>query len=150
MRRTAGSSIIAEINITPLTDVFLVLLIIVIIVAPFMASMRKGVRPPQVLGGTTLDRQALTLEIDREGVYFIDGRQVSPDDLTDTLSARIASQTGKTLVIRGDRDSQSAAALAAMDAARVAGAEQVILAGISQAEPRLPLPTQSGQDRAER
>lgn len=144
MRRVTDKSIIAEINITPLTDVFLVLLIIVIIVAPFMASMQKGVRPPQVLGGSTLDRQALTLEIDRDGQYFLEGRQVPGAELVDTLSARVPSLPEKTLVIRGDRESQSAATLTAMDAARSAGVEQVILAGISQTEPRVPLPPRTG------
>lgn len=143
MRRATDKSVIAEINITPLTDVFLVLLVIVILVAPFMASMRKGVRPPQVLGGTTLDPQALTLEIDRDGGYFIEGRHVPRSELADTLSVRVPSLPEKTLVIRGDRESQSAATLTAMDAARSAGVEQVILAGISQTEPRAPLPART-------
>ena len=123
--------VFGEINITPLTDIFLVLLIIVIVVAPHLANSRRDIQMPHLTTGDGVDRKWLTVEITTDGSFFIDANLVKPEDLTNALKNRLASQTEKSLVVRGDRASKSRAVMAVFQAAKDAGYERVMVAGES-------------------
>ncbi|MDZ4859252.1 MAG: biopolymer transporter ExbD [Candidatus Hydrogenedentes bacterium] len=123
--------VFGEINITPLTDIFLVLLIIVIVVAPHMANSRRDINMPHITAGDGIERKWLTVEITTDGSYFIDSNLVKPEDLTNALRNRLASQTEKSLVVRGDRASKSRAVMEVFQSAKDAGFERVMVAGES-------------------
>lgn len=121
--------VFGEINITPLTDIFLVLLIIVIVVAPYMANARRDIQMPRITTGDSVEQKWLTVEITNDGGYYIDSISIEPGALTDTLKNRLASVPEKFIVVRGDRASKSKAVMELFQAAKDAGFERVMLAG---------------------
>ena len=94
----------AAINITPLVDVVLVLLIIFMVVAPQM--MRKG--PDVALPETTKPREQgdergrILVSVDGEGGLWIEEQAVSPEQFADTLRAAVGDEQDPKVVIRGD------------------------------------------------
>jgi len=118
-----------DINITPLTDVFLVLLVVVIIAAPALSKVHNGITTPQVNRAVTLKKTWLVAEVDKTGVVFIDEQQVSEAQLKDYLATRLASLPEKNIVVRGDEATQSGVILQVLRAAKDAGFEQGFIAG---------------------
>ncbi|HOS04362.1 MAG TPA: biopolymer transporter ExbD, partial [Candidatus Hydrogenedentes bacterium] len=94
-----GQQVFGEINITPLTDIFLVLLIIMMVVAPMMLKARQDIRPPSITGGGTLDQKWLTIEVGADGRCYLDGDEVPVDALRDAFAARLPMLQGKNLVV---------------------------------------------------
>lgn len=123
--------VFGEINITPLTDIFLVLLIIVIVVAPQMANSRRDIKMPRISTGDSIEQKWLTVEITTDGSFYIDAVYVKPEELTETLKTRLASLPDKFLVVRGDRESKSKAVMEVFQSAKDAGFERVMVAGES-------------------
>ena len=93
----------SSINITPLVDVVLVLLIIFMVMAP---QMRKG--PDVDVPKTTKpvaqgdERGRILVSIDEAGLMWIDDKQVSDENFVETLRAAVGSETDPKVVIRGD------------------------------------------------
>jgi len=94
----------AAINITPLVDVVLVLLIIFMVVAPQM--MRKG--PDVALPQTTKPREQgdergrILVSVDGEGQLWIEEQAVAPETFADYLRAAVGDEKDPKVVIRGD------------------------------------------------
>ena len=99
----SSSSLQSEINITPLVDVVLVLLIIFMVMAP---QMRKGpdVNLPHTSKPSSQgdERGRILVSIDDAGKLWIDDRQVAPENFGDALRAAVGSETDPKVVIRGD------------------------------------------------
>jgi len=93
----------ATINITPLVDVVLVLLIIFMVMAP---QMRKG--PDVKLPNTTKpnsqgdERGRILVSIDESGGLWINDQLVKPEHFDETLRAAVGAETNPRVVIRGD------------------------------------------------
>ena len=77
----------SEINITPLTDIFLVLLIIMMVVAPAFQSMDNAVEVPEVNNGINIEENKITVSITKEGAIYINGESIQTSQLTDKLIA---------------------------------------------------------------
>ncbi len=112
--------LLEEINITPLTDVFLVLLIIMMVVAPMLKMVRSEIIPPAVNAGAPIDKAKLVVEVTRDGMYFVDGAQTSIEGLPAALRAGGEHFAEKDVVIRADRDTKGSAVMKVFDAAREA------------------------------
>jgi len=103
MRLGEPSKMQAAINITPLVDVVLVLLIIFMVMAP---QMRKG--PDVTLPNTTKpnsqgdERGRILVSIDESGGLWINDRSVAPEHFGDALSAAVGVESDPRIVIRGD------------------------------------------------
>jgi biopolymer transport protein ExbD len=128
-----GSSIIADINITPLTDVMLVLLIIFMVTATFFVTepaMKVNLPPAVTSEREPEEGGEITVIVNRAGVLFVDNRQVRPADLVQALmaAARRIPNERKVVVVRGDRDDAYGAVIWVMDAARLVGLRYVSLA----------------------
>ncbi len=133
-QQTGRRKIINEINITPLTDIFLVLLIIMMVVAPMMQSVDAEIKPPTVEGGVAVDQNRLTLEVSAEGVYKIDGSLIQAEELTTALTREVDERGLKTeeernLIIRADGKTRSGVILKVFEAARNANFHKVTVAG---------------------
>ena len=93
----------SAINVTPLVDVVLVLLIIFMVMAP---QMRKGpeVRLPKTEKPTQQgdERGRILVSIDGTGGLWINDKQVAADQFGDALHAAVAAETDPKVVIRGD------------------------------------------------
>jgi biopolymer transport protein TolR len=103
MRLGEGAKMQAAINITPLVDVVLVLLIIFMVMAP---QMRKGpeVDVPKTAKPTKQgdERGRILVSIDDAGKMWVNDQQVPPEQLGDALRAAVGTETDPKVVIRGD------------------------------------------------
>lgn len=99
--------VINEINITPLTDIFLVLLIIMMVVAPMMRQLRGDITPPDVQAGSPVDQDKITVEVTTSGEYFIDGESVTAQSLPQVLSDKHQAQRDAKNEMNENRTVQS-------------------------------------------
>jgi biopolymer transport protein ExbD/biopolymer transport protein TolR len=103
MRLGEGARMQASINVTPLVDVVLVLLIIFMVMAP---QMRKGpdVRLPKTEKPSQQgdERGRILVSIDEAGGLWVNDRKVAPEQFSDALHAAVAAETDPKIVIRGD------------------------------------------------
>jgi biopolymer transport protein TolR len=112
----------SSINITPLVDVVLVLLIIFMVMAP---QMRKG--PDVNLPNTEQpvkqgdERGTILVTIDDTGGLWIDDKPMSPENFADGLHAAVGSETDPKVVIKGDSKLNFRAVRMAMVAIEQAG-----------------------------
>jgi len=128
-----SSDIISEINITPLTDVMLVLLIIFMVTATFfVAEPAMQVELPPAVSSelVTKEQNEITVLVNSAGEMRIGDTPVSEDGLTGALieAARRIPAPEKTVVIRGDRQAAYGKVIWIMDAARLVGLRHVSLA----------------------
>ena len=119
----------AEINIIPLVDVMLVLLIIVMATAAFVRDSELGLKLPQAKTGSSArsNTRDLTVGITRAGALYLDGQSVSEDALSAAMRARLASNPNVRVAIKGDSDVPYQRVIKVMDLARQAGLNSVSL-----------------------
>jgi biopolymer transport protein ExbD len=117
--------VMSEINVTPLVDVMLVLLIIFMITVPVMKQAVQ-VQLPQA-SSQPLDPkpQAVRLTVDAQGHYFLDQTRVSLDDLRARLSQLATREPQPALHIWADRQARYDAVAQGLSAAQRAGLNKV-------------------------
>lgn len=114
-----------EINVTPLVDVMLVLLIIFMVTAPFMIET-IGVDLPQGQGAMAEGIDSpLTISIDRNEKVSIAGQSFNTDELKDFLSESPRVKSGESIFIEADKSCRHGALMAVMSAAYSAGAHKI-------------------------
>jgi len=123
-----GSSIKSDINVTPLVDVMLVLLIIMMIIAPLL---QKGVdvRLPIAINSAskpeTQDQVVVGIMTDKS--LWVNGVMVNHDDLKPRLDSLFETKKEKLIFIKADQDTPYSAVMDAMDTLRKIGIEDVSL-----------------------
>ena len=127
-----GDGIIAEINITPLTDVFLVLLIIFMVTASAIQSQGKNVNLPEAAVSDTTP-QGVTVTATKDGLVQVNDETVSNDQLVPVLTATLEESRGKFVVLKGDRQVLLGQAVNILDVAQQAGARGI---GLATRKPR--------------
>jgi biopolymer transport protein ExbD len=118
-----------EINITPLTDIFLVLLIIMMVVAPLLDKQGISLTVPENVEQSQMDDkepQILTIVVTQGDKYLINNEEVSPDILGTVLSQEIKKYPDG-LLIQADGSSSHGAVVKLMDKARYAGVKAISL-----------------------
>jgi biopolymer transport protein ExbD len=123
----AEEQIIAEINITPLTDVFLVLLIIFMVTTSVIANQGKEVNLPEAVEAETTP-QGVAVTVTEAGEIQVDGVTVSKDQLFPVLKDRLDKAREKVVILRGDRKVVLGTAVNVLDVAQQAGARGFALA----------------------
>jgi len=122
MRLGEGAKMQSSINVTPLVDVVLVLLIIFMVMAP---QMRKGpdVRLPKTEKPSQQgdERGRILVSIDQAGGMWINDKQVAPEQFGDALHAAVAAEADPKVVIRGDAKLNFRQVREAMQAVEQAG-----------------------------
>jgi biopolymer transport protein TolR len=97
--------ILGDINVTPLVDVMLVLLIIFMIAAPMMHQGVEVALPRADAPNLPMRvEDPLVVSIDANGTVFIREDEVDPLDMVDRLKAQIAERGDDTVFLKGDRD----------------------------------------------
>jgi biopolymer transport protein TolR len=116
----------SDINVTPLVDVMLVLLIIMMLVAPML---QQGVPVKLPVAMNTADKpetdQQTVLAVDSRDQFYVNGIQVSKGDMADRVKAALEEKTERVVFIKGDTDASYRAIMAAMDDLRKAGIEDI-------------------------
>lgn len=123
--------IVAEINITPLTDIFLVLLIIFMISSSAMLEGGLQVKLPTAKTTTltkTTSGKPIYVTINKDGQISVNAKTAGDENLSALIKEALGATTEKVVVIRGDESIFLGKAVKIMDAARNAGAEKIALA----------------------
>ena len=100
-------ALFTEINITPLTDIFLVLLIIMMVIAPTFQSNDSSIKMPEINSGLTVEQKNATISVTKEGLFFVNGTQIQEDDLYNQLIALKPSLEKKEVVVKADESVKS-------------------------------------------
>ena len=132
-QESADEGIIAEINITPLTDVFLVLLIIFMVTTSVVASQGKNVDLPGAEVSDTTP-SGVTVTVTSEGEILVDDQTVTPDTLYAVLEEALGKSREKLVILRGDKRVLLGQAVNILDLAQKAGATGIALATRPHAE----------------
>jgi biopolymer transport protein TolR len=131
--QSSNGDIIADINITPLTDVMLVLLIIFMVTATFFVTEpAMQVELPPALSSDLVNKQddEITVIVNKQGDLFVQDHPVAAADLTQALleAARRSTADPKVVVVRGDTQAAYGRIIWIMDSARLVGLRNVSLA----------------------
>jgi biopolymer transport protein ExbD len=130
-----NESVVAEINITPLTDVFLVLLIIFMVTSTAMVesevASRTGVKVAlpraNAAGPVTKKRTDPILSVTKAGEIFIFNTKVAPENLEAEIRKALTEAGSETVLLRGDKNVFLGAAVDVMSVARKAGAKNIAI-----------------------
>ena len=122
-QRRIGSTL-AEINIIPLVDVVLVLLLIFMLTAPMMYR-GIDVNLPRAAAKPTAVEERMVLTVTKEQGFYLNDRRVTPAGLEDALRDAFRSRTDKTLYLKADAGLTYGAVIEAMDRVRRAGIERL-------------------------
>ena len=129
-----GKQVFAEINITPLTDVCLVLLIIFMVTATFLTqSAGLDVALPKTPSAATLPAKRVELTVTRDGSIYLDGKTVGQPDLAAALQAKLQETSLKSVVIQADADVPYKHVVDVMGAASSLGADITLAAEAQEA-----------------
>jgi biopolymer transport protein ExbD len=116
----------ADINVTPLCDVMLVLLIIMMLVAPML---QKGVDVRLPEAGNTVDKpdtqEQTVVAITADKRFYVNGVPVSDAEFLTRVQSVLEGKREKIVVIKGDTDAPYSAIMQAMDDLRTAGIEDI-------------------------
>lgn len=123
------NALFTEINITPLTDIFLVLLIIMMVVAPTFQSGDSDITVPEINSGISIEQKNATIAITKDGAYYLNGKFITVDMVTSELENLRPSLEKKEVVVKADKDTKSKEIMSVMNAAQNAGYEKLIVAG---------------------
>jgi biopolymer transport protein TolR len=126
MQLGGGGGVKSDINVTPLVDVMLVLLIIMMIVAPLLnqgvpltlPSASNSAEKPQ-----TADQTVVAISADKR--FWLNNVVVPKDDLTRRVSDVLETKKEKVVIIKADQDVEYGAVMEAMDQLRAAGIEDM-------------------------
>lgn len=117
MRR---SKLMAEINITPLTDVVLVLLIVFMIATPFIYQSSMTVQLPQASASEETSRDVI-ITINAQGEVFLDDARIDLDTLKYRLRAMMRSKPNTSVILNGDKNVRYDSVIQVMDVLTKAG-----------------------------
>ena len=118
----------SDINVTPLVDVMLVLLIIMMLIAPLLQQGVAVAMPEAANTGEKPDTQDQTVvAIDKNGQFFVNALPVTSDNLIPQVQRVLEDKKEKIVYLKGDKDAKYAAIMDAMDAFRKAQIENIAL-----------------------
>jgi biopolymer transport protein ExbD/biopolymer transport protein TolR len=126
--RNEGSKVNSNINVTPMVDVMLVLLIIFMVITPMLQNkvqidMAKVDNPTSMPDADKED--AIVVAVTRDGGVFLGQNKTSVEQLGVQVREKMADKPGKTIYIRADARAQYRAVEDAIDAVRTSGVEDV-------------------------
>ena len=118
----------ADINVTPLIDVCLVLLIIFMVITPMLqkgvsVDMAKAMNPRLMPDADKED--ATVLAVTRDGKIYLGNTQIKSDDVTTKVKDRISAKLDKTVYLRSDARARYGDVLGVVNAVRAAGVDSL-------------------------
>jgi biopolymer transport protein TolR len=147
-KRNEGAKVSSEINVTPMVDVMLVLLIIFMVVTPMLqkgisVDMPKVNNPEQMPDADKED--ALLVSIMRNGDVFFGTDKITPDNLTTKVKDRLANRVDKRVYVKADSRAHFGNVVSVVDAVRAAGVDDLgLLTDQRKTTPNAPPPAPAG------
>ena len=127
-KRDEGKKVNSNINVTPMVDVMLVLLIIFMVITP-MLNNKVNVDLPKADAAVVMEdankEDAVTIAVTRDGRTFLGGDQVTIDDMGTKISAKLENKTNKEVFMRADQRANYGKVMDAVDGIRTAGVSQL-------------------------
>jgi biopolymer transport protein ExbD len=119
---------VADINVTPMVDVMLVLLIIFMVITPMMTkgisvTMAKTKNPIAMQAADKSD--AVLIAVSREGKVYLGTTQMPPEDLPQKVKDILADRLDKTVFVRADERARYESVVDVVDNLRAAGVDQL-------------------------
>ena len=99
-----GKGVKSDINVTPLVDVVLVLLIIFMVITPLLQRGKAVQLPRAKLVSELKQGDPILLSVTRDKKIFIDKNEVKKEKLADALTNEMAAMPGSPIMLKGDRD----------------------------------------------
>ena len=127
LKKRARSHIVAEINITPLTDIFLVLLIIFMVTSAAMVESGAKISLPEV-DSTSSQPREITITVTPNHDIYVNSNLTSYDDLETVLHGLVSARPDIPVVLEGDREVLFGDAVKILSIAQKAGATQIAIA----------------------
>jgi biopolymer transport protein ExbD len=124
---TPDHDVVAEINITPLTDVFLVLLIIFMVTTSVVANQGKNIDLPGAEVSDTTP-SGVTVTVTPDGEVLVNDVPATSENLYEVLETALADSREKLVILRGDKRVLLGQAVNILDVAQRAGATGIALA----------------------
>ena len=120
-----------DINITPLTDIFLVLLIIMMVIAPILDQQGLSLAIPEYVEENTQNQETkiLNVTVTSDDKYLLNGAQVAPENLISAIKEQ-SKEYKDGLMIEADGNSSHQAVVRLMDSARNAGVHSISVSEI--------------------
>jgi biopolymer transport protein TolR len=128
--RNEGAKVNSNINVTPMVDVMLVLLIIFMVITPMLqhgppVELAKANNPIQMQDAEKED--AILVAVNREGKVFFGNDQINPADLTQKVRDRLVNRADKRVYVKADARSHYKAVVEVVDNVRSAGVSELAL-----------------------
>jgi biopolymer transport protein ExbD/biopolymer transport protein TolR len=126
--RDEGRKVNSNINVTPMVDVMLVLLIIFMVITPMLQNkvqidMAKVDNPTAMPDADKED--AVVIAVTRDGAVFLGQNKIDPAQLGSLVRDKLADKTDKTIFVRADARAQYRTVEDAIDDVRTAGVEEI-------------------------
>ena len=127
-KKTTTLGAVSDINVTPMVDVMLVLLIIFMVITPML---QKGVSVDMAKATNTRDMQdadkedAVVMAITRDGKIYLGSDRIEPDQITTKVKDMIANKLDKTVYVKSDAHAKYGVVVNVVDNVRAAGVDSL-------------------------
>ena len=121
------NSLKADINVTPLVDVMLVLLIIMMLIAPMLRQVLVEMPQAANTGEKPETQEQTVVAVDARGAFYVNLLPVRPDNLVSQVQRALEDKREKVVYLKGDKDAKYSAIMDVMDALRKAQIENIAL-----------------------
>jgi biopolymer transport protein TolR len=118
---------LADINVTPLVDVMLVLLIIFMVTAPLLAAGLKVDLPKAQAAPSMEPGKPVIVTVRKDGKILVGQDETTRPRLAETVRAQLGGDTSKSIYLQGDRDSAYTHVIGVIDALAQGGMTKVVL-----------------------
>ena len=125
--REDNGDIVAEINITPLTDIFLVLLIIFMITSSAIVESGGRVNLPSAVK-TQSEPRGITVTITPKNEIYVNQKKVTEANLENSLREVLETSPDKIVILRGDREMLFGEAVKVLSIVKKSGASEIAIA----------------------
>lgn len=122
-----GDEVISQINVTPLVDVFLVLLIIFMLTSSVVVQQQILVDLPRAASGQSETKTTLTFQVKKNGTYLLDNDEVTLAEVGDTIQRRIEEEPELRAVIAADKNVEYRRVVDLIDTIKQNGLEKFAL-----------------------
>ena len=127
-KREEGKKVNSNINVTPMVDVMLVLLIIFMVITP-MLNNKVNVDLPKAADAVVMENankeDSVIVAVTRDGKIFLGADQIQPDDMGAKIADKLQNKNDKTVYLRADNRSAYGRVMDAIDGIRAAGVSQL-------------------------